>query len=84
MARKTRKKDRKKTAGRITLTDTGKKLVATMPGPKGGYLVISKSADLKAIRALIKQRQQIGEQISQMIADKGLQNVFGDETEIRR
>jgi hypothetical protein len=62
MARRTRRK--------ITVTDTGKEIVATMPGPDGGFLTISESADLKLIRRLIKKRQEIGKQIAKVIAAK--------------
>jgi hypothetical protein len=67
MARRTRKKI---TPRKITITDTGREIVATMPGPDGGLLTISASADLKLIRRLIKKRQEIGEQIAKVIAAK--------------
>ena len=68
MARRTRKKA---THRKITVTDTGKEIVATMPGPDGGFLTISASADLKLIRRLIMKRQEIGKQIAKIIAVKG-------------
>ncbi|HEV3182865.1 MAG TPA: hypothetical protein VGY90_08625 [Steroidobacteraceae bacterium] len=68
MARRTRKKI---TRRKITVTDTGKEIVATMPGPDGGFLAISASADLKLIRRLIKKRQEIGKQIAKIIAAEG-------------
>jgi hypothetical protein len=69
MARKAR---RKMISRKITLTDTGKELVATIPGPDGGVLVVSDNADLKSIRALIKKRQQMGKKIAQILAHSGL------------
>jgi hypothetical protein len=68
MARRTRKKI---TRRKITVTDTGKEIVATMPGPDGGFLAISASADLKLIRRLIKKTQEIGKQIAKIIAAEG-------------
>ena len=68
MARRTRGKIPPR---KITLTDTGTELVATMPGPDGAVLRISDSADLRSIRALIKKRQQIGRKIAKIIADNG-------------
>lgn len=65
MARRTGKKA---TRRKITVTDTGKEIVATMTGPDGGFLTISASADLKLIRRLIKKRQEIGKQIAKVIA----------------
>jgi chorismate mutase len=65
MARRTRKKV---TRRKITVTDTGKEIVATMPGPDGGFLTISAGADLELIRSLIKKRQELGKQIAKVIA----------------
>jgi len=68
MARRARKKV---TRRRITVIDTGKEIVATMPGPDGGFLTISAGADLKSIRRLIKKRQKIGKEIAKIIAATG-------------
>jgi hypothetical protein len=63
-----------------TLIDTGESLIAAVPGPKGSSVTITDAESISEIRALIVERQKLGEAITKKLLDRGLHTASEEKT----